>query len=193
MRVRIKFIAVAAIVAMTASACAPAKERPTGALNHVHLGVPVAAPEWGWSANVAAGAQVSLSLGPYHDVRDYDIKLVSVTPIGGDGSVTVSGVEVAGPQRAIGAGFYTAYPPDEPRLGTLAPAAGFILPGGEPLTDIGYALIVGLTGGGKQRSLINGFHIVYEADGVQYEYNEPAYIAICAPSAATCESNPGPA
>jgi hypothetical protein len=191
--VRIRFVVAAALVALVASGCSPAEPHPTGAFQHVHGGKAVPAAKWSWSTTVPAGGDVSVTLGPFHNIRTYDVTLVSVTPIDGDGSVSVVGVDVAGPGRsggAVGGGSYPAFPPADPALGDLVPAAGFVLPGGAPLTDAGYGLVVGLQTGTKARSLINGFHIVYQAEGLQYAYNEPAYIALCtAPT--TCSQDNG--
>ncbi len=191
----IRFVATAMLVTATVSACTPAVPHPPGAFQHVHDGVAVPAVAWEWSTTAGAGTDVSVTLGAFHNIRPYAVTLVSVTPIDGDGSITVAGVDVAGPQRpgTVGGGSYHEFPPADPLLGTLVPAVGFVLPGGESVSDAGYGLVVGLAAGGRARSVINGFHIVYEANGLQYAYNEPAYIAICAPTTdpTTCAPDDG--
>ncbi len=73
---------------------------------------------------------VSVTLGAFHNIRPYDVTLVSVTPIDGDGSITVAGIDVAGPQRT-GSGRrcqLRLVPAGRPvARARSTPAAGFVL------------------------------------------------------------------
>jgi hypothetical protein len=191
LRTSLKLVAIVLPIVLAATACTPGKVHPPGALQHVSQGESVPADSWGISPTLAAGETMSVSITPFYNVRPYDITIDSVTPVDGDASLIV-GVDVAGPNRNIGTGggAYDSFPPVDPALGPLAPAAGFVIPANEPLTDGGYGLIVGIRGGGKSRALINGLHIIYEANGVKYACNEPVYIAVCGPPTApgACKS-----
>jgi hypothetical protein len=180
-----RFAAMLMLVATSAVACAPASHgRPPGAIQHITDGIALAATPWSISTTAPAGGVVSITLGPFYNVYTTEgIQIVSVTPIGGDGGLTVVGVDIAGPQRDAGLvdADYPAFPPADPGFGPLTPAVGFVIPADESPIDLGYDLIIGLKSSGNPRSLISGFRIVYQTGTTQQVYNEPAYIAVCAP------------
>jgi hypothetical protein len=189
LRTSIRLAALVLPVALATAACTPARVHPPGALQHVDAGESVPASASSWRTSVPAGTSVAVTLGAFYNVRPYDITIVDVTPIDASG-LSVVGVDMAGPGRSGHADGYDAYPPVDPGLGTLAPASGFVIPANEPLTDGGYEFVVGLRADGDARAVVNGFHIVYEANGVRYAYNEPAYVAVCAPPTTTGACTP---
>jgi hypothetical protein len=107
---------------------------------------------------------------------DLDGRLVKVEVVGAGDHVEFLGARLAGPDRRVGSiQLIPGYPPANPDLGTLVPAAGATL----TRSRVGHELLVGLRVLEAGFATVRGLRIYYTVGGDRFQAFYDAQLVFC--------------